>query len=152
MQIEMLFGLWAWVGPGNHVLDGGPDRPVRRGNFLGRTSQTTCHPSRQQMRSYAAGAVVRLFPAGDECICWLEGWQGLANTIQPSMCGGDAAFCQITLTTCYVWCLTELHEITNIASAFSWWTHGALYTLLKAATASLDRYCFSSLCWKLFAT
>ena len=25
----------------------------------------------------------------------------LANTIEPSVCGGDAAFCQITLTTCY---------------------------------------------------
>jgi len=24
----------------------------------------------------------------------------LANTIEPPMCGGDAAFCQITLTTC----------------------------------------------------
>jgi len=29
-------------------------------------------------------------------------WRNLANTIEPSMCGGDAAFCQITLTTCYV--------------------------------------------------
>jgi len=25
----------------------------------------------------------------------------LANTTEPSMCGGDAACCQITLTTCY---------------------------------------------------
>jgi len=24
----------------------------------------------------------------------------LANTTEPSMCGGDAALCQITLTTC----------------------------------------------------
>jgi len=23
------------------------------------------------------------------------------NTTEPSMCGGDAALCQITLTTCY---------------------------------------------------
>jgi len=28
-------------------------------------------------------------------------WRHLLNTIKPSMCGGDAAFCQITLTTCY---------------------------------------------------
>jgi len=27
--------------------------------------------------------------------------RNLANTIEPPMCGGDAAFCQITLTTCY---------------------------------------------------
>jgi len=25
--IEILFGLRTWVGPGNHVLDGGPDPP-----------------------------------------------------------------------------------------------------------------------------
>ena len=25
----------------------------------------------------------------------------LANTIEPSVCGGDAVLCQITLTTCY---------------------------------------------------
>jgi len=33
--IEMLFGLKTLVGPGNHVLDGGPDFPMGRGNFLG---------------------------------------------------------------------------------------------------------------------
>ena len=27
-------------------------------------------------------------------------WRHLKNTTEPSMCGGDAAFCQITLTTC----------------------------------------------------
>ena len=33
--IEMLFGLRTPVGPGNHVLDGGPDLPMGRGNFFG---------------------------------------------------------------------------------------------------------------------
>jgi len=28
-------------------------------------------------------------------------WRHLANTIPLSVCGGDAALCQITLTTCY---------------------------------------------------
>ena len=28
-------------------------------------------------------------------------WHHLANTTEPSMCGSDAACCQITLTTCY---------------------------------------------------
>jgi len=27
-------------------------------------------------------------------------WHNLVNTIEPSVCGGDAALCQITLTTC----------------------------------------------------
>ena len=34
--IELLFGLRTWVGPGNHVLDGGPDPPMGRGKFLER--------------------------------------------------------------------------------------------------------------------
>jgi len=29
-------------------------------------------------------------------------WRNLANTTEPSMYGGDAALCQITLTTCFV--------------------------------------------------
>jgi len=33
--IELPFGLRTWVGPGNHVLDGGPDAPMGRGKFLG---------------------------------------------------------------------------------------------------------------------
>jgi len=33
--IEMPFGLMTQVGPGNRVLDGGPDPPMGRGNFEG---------------------------------------------------------------------------------------------------------------------
>jgi len=28
-------------------------------------------------------------------------WCFLANAIEPSVCGGDVAFCRMTLTTCY---------------------------------------------------
>jgi len=28
-------------------------------------------------------------------------WRHLANTIEPSVCGGDTVLCQISLTTCY---------------------------------------------------
>ena len=35
--IEILFGMWTWVGPRNHVLDGGPDIP-QYGTFDGMTS------------------------------------------------------------------------------------------------------------------
>jgi len=31
---------------------------------------------------------------------WGAHWRRLKNTTEPSMCGGDAALCQITLTTC----------------------------------------------------
>jgi len=33
--IELPFRLRTWVGPGNHVLDGGPDPPMGKGKFLG---------------------------------------------------------------------------------------------------------------------
>ena len=33
--IEVPYGLWTSVGPRNHVLDGGPDPPMQRGNFEG---------------------------------------------------------------------------------------------------------------------
>jgi len=33
--IEMPFGFSDFVGPSNHVLDGGPDPPMGRGNFAG---------------------------------------------------------------------------------------------------------------------
>jgi len=33
--IEMAFGLWAWMDPRNHVLDGGPD-PAWKGAILRR--------------------------------------------------------------------------------------------------------------------
>ena len=34
-EIEMPFGLRTWMGPGNHVLDRGPDPPIRPGKFEG---------------------------------------------------------------------------------------------------------------------
>jgi len=37
-SIEMAFGVWGAVGPSNHVLDGGPDPPMVRGNFGGISS------------------------------------------------------------------------------------------------------------------
>jgi len=33
--IELSFGVWTWVCPRNHVLDGGPDPPWQRSNFEG---------------------------------------------------------------------------------------------------------------------
>jgi len=33
---------------------------------------------------------------------WDAHWRYLKNTTEPSMCGGDAALCQITLITCLI--------------------------------------------------
>ena len=32
-SVEMALGMWGAVGQSNHVLDGGPDPPIVRGNF-----------------------------------------------------------------------------------------------------------------------
>jgi len=32
---------------------------------------------------------------------WCAHWRHLANTIEPFVCCGDAALCEMTLTTCY---------------------------------------------------
>ena len=33
--VEMPCGMWTCGGPSSHVLDGGPDSPRGRGNFVG---------------------------------------------------------------------------------------------------------------------
>jgi len=39
-------------------------------------------------------------------ICGVR-WRHLANTIEPSVCGGDATLCHITLTTCFFYFLRK---------------------------------------------
>jgi len=39
--IELPFGLSTWVGPGNNVLDGGPDSPMGMGKFWGENGHPT---------------------------------------------------------------------------------------------------------------
>jgi len=39
------------------------------------------------------------------CIRWGAHWRYLANTIKPSVCGSDAALCQITLSTLLLKCI-----------------------------------------------
>jgi len=61
--------------------------------------------------------VIRLSARTDRDVVWdvdsgrhtrkrvLDGgahWRHVANTFEPSMCGGDAALCQVTLAACYL--------------------------------------------------
>jgi len=39
--IKLPFGLRTWVGPGNHVLDKGPDPPMGMGKFSGENVRPT---------------------------------------------------------------------------------------------------------------
>ena len=63
--------------------------PHGKGQFWGeRTCRPTCHPSRRQMSSSAACAVMALSPARNE---WIRRHEGC-----------DAAFRQITMTSCFI--------------------------------------------------
>jgi len=46
----------------------------------------------------------------EACIGWNAHWRHLASTIEPSMCGGDAASYQSTLTSC----LEVVHTVVDI--------------------------------------
>ena len=46
--------------------------------------------------------VQKYLPGGANVPTWKAYWRHLANTIEPSVCGGDAVLCQITLTIAIV--------------------------------------------------
>jgi len=63
--------------------------------------------------------------SNEACIRYGAHWRHLANMIEPSMCGGNAAFCQITLTTSFcesfIIILSTLHlEMYCIFFVMSW--------------------------------
>jgi len=64
-------------------------------------------------------------------IRWAAHWHNLANTIEPSMCGGDAACCQITLTTCY-------QLVPGITTDFDTDVHKGIQDLLVGLTHESD--------------
>jgi len=123
---EMPFGLWAWMGPRNHVLDGGPAvlRDVAmETNFgtqfaiIGFVGYNFGCMIASDMLFDSRGWVFGV-KLSDEDIAdfevrrhvvtsttlafyiWGAHWRHLANMTEPSICGGDAALCQIILITC----------------------------------------------------
>ena len=55
-------------------------------------------------------------------ICGAD-WHHPANTTEPSMCGGDAALCQITLTACFLYSLfrTRLRGVGHAKKIWGIW-------------------------------
>ena len=126
-EIEMPFGLWTWVGPRKHVLYG-TQIPNAKGQLLGGKDMPG-HARQHFVMSYAKwlnqsicslGCGLRwaegntnsiVFARWRQCAFW-EGtlaWRQVANTIEPSICRGDATLCQITLTTCLLCIRNDLH-------------------------------------------
>jgi len=84
--IEMPFAMWSRVGQRNHVLDGGPDPHTGRGSFEDEKGRPrTCWDvsdgryTQQGQNQYPDCGVL-------DGVLILY----LANTIKPTMCGGDA--------------------------------------------------------------
>jgi len=50
---------------------------------------------------------------------WGAHWRYLKNTTEPSMCGDDAALCQITLTTCF-FCYNFFPEVAQNSPRIPW--------------------------------
>ena len=73
---------------------------------------------------------------------WGEHWCHLANTTEPSMCGGDAALCQITLTTCYYYYRTHTRTVQPYSPGL------AMCTLFSTPQSTSVPY----RCWPLSAS
>ena len=127
----MQFGLWARSGSRNHEIDGVPIPHEMGGQFLGKGSPTEKYRdflpwavrkrlNRSICRSgcglgCAEGSTNSIVFArwrqyALHCSPMWAHWRHLANTIEPSVCGGDAVLCQITLTTCYCHYLHYRHR------------------------------------------
>ena len=108
----MPFGLWTRMGLRKHVLDGA-QIPYANGQW-GRTRPTTlCRELCKMAEPIDLPLVLwtsvgrrkhkfnRIRQVAPMCPHGRAHWRHLANTTEPSICGGDAALWQITLTTCY---------------------------------------------------
>jgi len=98
--IKMPLGLWVRVGSRNHVLDRGPDAPHANEHFLGKQ-----HADDTRGLCKMAEPIRMPFGLWTRVGPWNHVWHGarwrhIANTTEPSVCGGDAALRQITSTTC----------------------------------------------------
>jgi len=96
---QMPFGLWTVVGARNHVLDGCPDPHMWRGQFWRGKGQPIV-----KYRDLLLWAVQKWLNRSI-CCFWCDSggprkhildvdvhWRYLANTTEPSTCGGDEAF------------------------------------------------------------
>jgi len=141
-RLRFLFGLWTWVGPRNHVLDGCPD-PHAKWQFSGKRGGPLqsigtlcgelCKMAELTKMPFGLCTLVdprkHVFNAGAH-------WRHLANTI-PCMCGGDVAFLSnyfghllsVWLMLCFCWC--------NVGENCRLWRHATIREWWRIETASL---------------
>jgi len=68
---------------------------------------------------------------------WHWSQHHLANTIEPSVCGGDAALCQVTLTTCYYYFYDDVQNDNDSSSEMN----------VLARHMTLKRWMSAEMCW-----
>jgi len=113
----MPFWLRTWTGPRNHKLDGVPI-PHEKRQFWGKGSPTVkyrdflpCAVHNGETDQFVVWVVDRrkqssvVFTRWYQCVHMGGHSRHLANTTKLSVCGGDAVFCQITLSqkTSHLW-------------------------------------------------
>jgi len=125
------------MGPRSQVVDGGPD-PACEGALI-RGKDMPGHVRRHSAVSFAKTAELIDLTFGlwtlvcqrkHRCPHGIAHWRNLANMIEPSICGGNAALCQVTLTTCYYYYeLVMMYEV---------WTHLSLSLQVKDMAESIQ--------------
>jgi len=118
LSIGLPFWLWTWVVPRNLVLDGvqvleGGWAILRRGTGRPSAKCADFAVSRAKIAEpiqMLFGMWIPVHPRKHVLNgCTLS---HLANTIEPSICGSDEAFCHNTLTTCYHFNDSEATDIS----------------------------------------
>ena len=130
------FGLRTRTGPGNHVLDEVQIPPWEGATLRGRAAyciRTLCRElckngwtDRKAVWDWDSGG------PKEACLRWGAHWRHLANTTKLTMCGGDAACCQITLTAyfiCFIDCCIwnkvysswVLNSVSKPMNCIKWW-------------------------------
>jgi len=87
-----------WMGPRNHVLDGGSE-PLTSGQFRGQKGRLIINyrdtlPVSCAKTAERSNAVMDMDSSGHKEAHWCL----LVNMSEPSMGSGDAALCKLTLT------------------------------------------------------
>jgi len=110
----MPFRLRTRVGQRNHVLDGDSDPPWEGAILSGeRAAHCKVHGHYAVSCATTAEPIEMLFGIWTQVgprkhvLGGGAHWHRLVNTIEPSMCGSDAACCWVTLTTCYLLLRTQ---------------------------------------------
>jgi len=109
--------LGCWVGGTRGTITWGQDPLMGRGNYSKRKEHTPtcpttlCHELCKMAEPIEMPFGLRTWVGRRKHVLHGAHWCHLANTTETSVCSGNAALCQITLTTCYYCIPFDLQRI-----------------------------------------